>query len=380
MARPVTIIQVNNDEEKKIILSYIMTTARYDLTLFEKRIICKIFELASDELIEHLPDGLYRNADRIGAKVARWQYGRVITIPIRAILGGPDYKNYEVAKAAFKSLSLKGIEIKRGKKWSFTNIIAFPDWEEVPGMVTFTVHNRIWDAALDFSKGYRLFELQTTMRFKSTYSMRMYELMSGQKKPLSYDLEEFRKMIGVEGKYSKTNLLEQRTLDVAMKELDASSPISFRYERITTPCRGRNGEKVTGYTFHPIYNAKNEPVAIETEKKRLIAQLGIRYFLPDELLTYLTNKGFLREDIEKHKELWKDFMALNIDHLDKLSDISARSNRASNRMGYLVNAVKGMIEDYNKGRIYANDATDAEVVEENERGKEELNNSRAYHL
>ena len=35
-------------------------------------------------------------------------------------------------------------------------------------------------------RGYRKYELVTAMQFKSVYSMRMYELMSGQKRPLEF--------------------------------------------------------------------------------------------------------------------------------------------------------------------------------------------------
>ena len=48
----------------------------------------------------------------------------------------------------------------------------------------------IWRCLLDFTKGYRKYELVTAMQFKSVYSMRMYELMSGQKRPLEFTFED----------------------------------------------------------------------------------------------------------------------------------------------------------------------------------------------
>ena len=68
-------------------------------------------------------------------------------------------------------------------------------------MVTFSVFNEIWDGMLNFSKGYRKYELITAMQFNSVYSMRFYELLSGQKRPLEFTFEQLREMLGVNNKY-----------------------------------------------------------------------------------------------------------------------------------------------------------------------------------
>ncbi|MCS2799123.1 replication initiation protein [Bacteroides fragilis] len=50
--------------------------------------------------------------------------------------------------------------------------------------MVFYVYDPIWRAALDFTKGFKKYELITAMKFKSAYAMRFYELMSGQTKAL----------------------------------------------------------------------------------------------------------------------------------------------------------------------------------------------------
>ncbi|KDS44870.1 initiator Replication family protein, partial [Parabacteroides distasonis str. 3776 Po2 i] len=42
------------------------------------------------------------------------------------------------------------------------------------------------------------------MKFKSVYSMRFYELLSGQKTKLIYQLEQLKEMFKVQDKYAKT--------------------------------------------------------------------------------------------------------------------------------------------------------------------------------
>ena len=96
---------------------------------------------------------------------------------------------------------------------------------------------------LDFTKGYRKYELITAMNFNSVYAMRMYELMSGQKKPLYFSFDDLRLMFEVENKYKLSANFKARVLDVAKKkELDENSPYSFNYKR-----RERGSQSYWGY-------------------------------------------------------------------------------------------------------------------------------------
>nr|WP_314649927.1 replication initiation protein [Prevotella multiformis] len=67
------------------------------------------------------------------------------------------------------------------------------------------------------------------MQFKSVYSMRMYGLMSGQKKSLTYKFEDLKERFGVKDKYKLVGHFKTRVLDIAKKELDECSPYSFNY-------------------------------------------------------------------------------------------------------------------------------------------------------
>ena len=118
------------------------------------------------------------------------------------------------------------------------------------GVAKFRVSPNVWNIVLDFTKGYRKYELKTTLQFKSVYSMRFYELLSGQTNPLDYSLEELRKMFSLEKKFKAVADIERYVLEVAQKELDESSPYSFTWERQEVSSRGRNGKKVVGYTFY----------------------------------------------------------------------------------------------------------------------------------
>lgn len=67
-----------------------------------------------------------------------------------------------------------------------------PQFDYKRGWVRFEIQPEIYNAVLNFSKGFRKYELKTAMEFTSQYSMRFYELMSGQQTPLTYTIEDLK--------------------------------------------------------------------------------------------------------------------------------------------------------------------------------------------
>ena len=139
-------------------------------------------------------------------KITPTNFGREITMPVSDILKDEQDKHYTLAKAAFRSLSEKHIEYEDDEIWSYTPIITAPEIKKNNGSVRFYVFDNIWKCLLDFTKGFKKYELITAMKFKSAYAMRFYELMSGQTKPLFVALEGpdgLRERFYLQGKYEK---------------------------------------------------------------------------------------------------------------------------------------------------------------------------------
>lgn len=212
-----------NLPNRAVFQSYIWTCAKYDFSPYEKRIIYRLIEFAQ-RWIEgvKIKDNL--------RKIEPSDCGMNITMPVADILRDENDHNYAKAKAAFISLSKKGAEYEDDKIWFYTAIIEHPKIELGTGLATFHVYEPVWKAALDFTKGFRKYELATAMKFKSVYSMRFYELLSGQTKPLFVPLEGahgLRERFGLQDKYDRINDFKRYVLDVAKKELDEYSPYSL---------------------------------------------------------------------------------------------------------------------------------------------------------
>jgi plasmid replication initiation protein len=308
------------------IQSYIFTTAKYDFNAYEKRIMYRLVELAQDEIKGiMIRDNMH--------KIEPTLFGREITMPVADILRNEKDQNYTIAKKAFRSLAQKGVEYEDDKFWQYTAIISNPKIDKIKGSVVFTVLDDIWRCLLDFTKGYRKYELITAMQFKSVYSMRMYELMSGQKRPLEFTFEDLKQRFGVKDKYKLVGHFKTRVLDIAKKELDECSPYSFNYIEI------KEGRKVVGFKFFPTFHPdKQDPELYEREKR---SKLTARAQISREALDYLRYSfEFKAAEINKNKKTIIEGEQKIPDFIDFLSSLVGPSRTAKNRIGYVINAIK----------------------------------------
>ena len=318
MARPI-------EENKNVIQSYMLTTARYNFSVYEKRILYRLVELAQAELQGK------NFAEWIGMKVETNLFGdKDITMPVRCILANEEDNNYTKAKKAFKAMSNRTIEQTKGNVWYLDHMLERVKVNLGTGVAKFRVSPNVWNIVLDFTKGYRKYELKTTMQFKSVYSMRFYELLSGQNKPLNYSIDEIRKMFSIEKKLKKIDRLESVVFEVAQKELDENSPYSFTWEREEVASRGRNGKKVVGYTFYPKYIQKNRDPKLD--KLQLTAKVGNITgpygMLKKEVSDYLLyNMNMTKEEINANKNLFLTAQKELPNLIDELADLKERAGK-----------------------------------------------------
>ena len=318
-------------DNKNIIQSYTLTTSRYKFTAYEKRILYRIVEYAQDEIKGiMIRDNLH--------KIEHSLFGREITMPVADILKDEQDENYTIAKKAFSSLSDKFIIIDNDDIWQKTHIISNPKIKKKTGMVTFSVFNEIWDGMLNFSKGYRKYELVTAMQFNSVYSMRFYELLSGQKRPLEFTFEQLREMLCVNDKYKLVGDFKRWVLDVAKKELDESSPYSFNYIEI------KEGRKVVGFKFFPTFHPdKQDPNLFQVEMR---SKLSASAQISREAYDYFRYSfEFKAEEISKNKKTIIDGEQKIPDFIGFLSSLVGPSRIAKNRIGYVINAIKKKIKE-----------------------------------
>lgn len=313
---------------KDIMQSYIMTVAKHDFTIYEQRVLLTLVDMAQCEV---------KGLTFVGGKDCRkiehdlFDY-TTVTIPISSILASETDKNHKKAKDALVRLSQKYLIFENDEVWEKINFVLSPKIQKRKSTFTFMIEPKIWDCILDFTKGFRRFELTTAMKFQSQYSVRFYELISEQKGFLKYSIDTLKEMFQVKDKYKKINDFKKKVLDVAQKELNEKSPWTFDYELKKT------GRKITTIMLYPKYQPHNRDM--ELEKRALQKQVSPSWELKKEDLEYLKlNYKFSTKEIKQHIDLFKK-ASESIDFIGFLSKIKPRANRANNPKGYLINSIK----------------------------------------
>lgn len=314
---------------KDVIQSYLLTSARYDFDVYEKRILYRLVELCQPQIQgQKLNDRFSINPDLWG--------NRDIRVPISYLLKDEKDNNHSRIKKALERLNEKKFEYENDKKWKLIRLIEMPEIDKYSEFVGFKIHPEIYQAVLDFSKGFRKYELTTAMSFESTYAMRFYELFSEKKSPITYSIEHLKIMFKVEDKYKLTANFLNRVVKPAKKELDKSSPYSFEYKPI------KEGRKITSIRFYPVYIPKNRDVQVE--ERQLKKQISPAWTLDKMVINYLKeNYYFDSKEINNNLDLLKN----GDKHLDLmlfLSDMRSKCTDKANPKGYLINSLKKEVE------------------------------------
>lgn len=312
-------------DNKDVIQSYILTTAKYDFSVYEKRILYRLVELN-----QHLLEGRKLNKDyRIESNI----YGdKTYTIPITAFLKEGDSSNHKEVKKALEALKRKELTYEDDEIWASLTIIALPKIKKYNDTVTFTVDNMINNALMNFSKGYKKFELQTAMNFESVYAMRFYEILSNQKTPITYTIGQLKEMFQITNKYKLSADFRIYVLDAAKKELDKCSPYTFDYQM------NKVGRSFSSVTIFPKYQPKFRDT--DLEKNELQKKVSLSWDLPKEVTDYLIhNFDFTKDGIKHNLDLFKEAHE-QLDLISFLAAIKGKVRTSNNPQGYVIGAIK----------------------------------------
>lgn len=317
---------------KDVVQSYVFTTARYDFSIHEKRIMYRIIEV-----MQSYVNGLKLSYDYT-IHEDMFTYNRVFTIPIFVLANDGNYTNYEYIKRALYGLRNKTFEYEDSNHWGVYGIIEMPKIKRYSDLVEFTITPLLWNAFLNFSKGFRKYELMTAINLRSVYSMRFYELLSGKKQPITYTINDLRDMFFLGDKYQRINSFISRVIDSAKNELDSVSPYSFTYKV------NKLGRSYHSITFYPVYIPSNRDESLESQD--LSKKVSLSWDLDTNVINYLKNSfGFTSSEIKQHIDLFKRASSLIPDFIGFLSNVGPRANRVKSPKGYIINSIRSEIKN-----------------------------------
>lgn len=316
-------MKINN---KDVIQSYILTAARYDFSVHEKRVLYRLVEMGQIQIEgKKLNEGFSINKSLFG--------DYEVIMPTSAFLKDEKDNNHSIVKKALSDLRNKTLEYEDKEVWKLIGIIEKPKFFK-KGYVKFEVQPEIYEAILNFSKGFRKFELATAMSFDSVYTMRFYELLSGKNEPITYTIEDLKIMFKVHEKYKLVADFMRRIVIPSKKELDEKAPFSFEYKQEKV----KGSKKVYALTFYPYKIAANRDETLE--KKELQSKISLRWVIDRIYVDYLKqNYLFTNVEIRRNQETFKK-AAVQLNFLDFLERKRREAQKAKNPKGWIINAIK----------------------------------------
>lgn len=312
-------------KNRDVVLSYIMTMAKYNFNIYEKRIYYRIVES-----LQFLIEGKKLKDKYIIDKTLFKDY--IFTMPISGLLLNEKDKHHSRIKTALKRLNDKKFIYEDDRVWKPIRLVQKPQINKYDETIKFELQEEIVQPFLDFSKGFKKFELETAMSFGSIYAMRFYELFSGQKNPIAYKITDLKIMFQIENKYDRINDFFKKVIIPAQSELTKKSPYSFKYKKIKT------GRKVTSIKFIPYYIPENRDQNIE--RKSLQKQVSPSWDLDKMVVDYLKqNFNFETKEIQNNIELLK-LADEKFDLMIVLSELKPRIENVKNIQGYVIGTLK----------------------------------------
>lgn len=315
---------------REVVQSYIATTAMYDFNVYEKRVLYNLVKLAQSQIEGvRLAENLYR-IDHEYAEFVR------IELPISDFLPDAEDKHHARVKEALQSLHQKTFKYRDAEVWECFSIIANPKIELRSSKVSFIVNSRVWDVLLDFSRGFSRYDLEVAFTLESPYSMRFYEMMSGQTSPITFHIDDLRKEFRLEDKYTYTKDFLRRVVDSAKSELDRKSPVTFTY----TPLK--DGRKYTKIILFPVRQPHLEtPQAMF---RSAVRRYGNAAALSRDEYRCLREIGFTDNGINNNLALFMSCRkAMDLPY--ELALIQGKSRTKKNPCGWCIRTLKGKLSD-----------------------------------
>ena len=318
---------------RNVIQSYIFSAMRARLNIYQMRIIYRLVDFAQAEI-----DGMLirDNMTRITHNLRHID----LTMSVKSVMPDKD-KHYEKVKSALKAMMSTLVEFynPQSKTWQGTPVIYNVKWEQGSGMITMSVADFVWDAMLNFSYGFRKFELLTAMAMPSANSMRMYCLISGQSRPLEYKIETLKQMFGVADKYSNNSDFIKRILGKCKQELDKVSPWTFNY------APKKEGRAFTSVILFPIEQPNRKDVRLA--RQALLAQVPSS-MLFSEVYKYMRySMGFEPKEISNNKQLIEDATKELPDMMLFLSTLQGRRRDNEGNMkgkGWVIASIRSELQ------------------------------------
>ncbi|OKO92100.1 MULTISPECIES: replication initiation protein [Geobacillus] len=220
------------------------------------------------------------------------------------LLGYRGSPKYTELREITKNLMRKVLEIREGQKLKQMSWVSYVEYDAHSGYVSLAFDPRLKPYLLQLKREFTTYRLKNVMELKSSYSIRMYELLKRWQYmgEVVIQLDDLRMMVGVGDKYSEYHNFKKRVLTPANKEISEKTDITFVYKEI------REKRKVVALRFQ-IKEKVIEPVAIEEKKDVAVDNQYLQFLAVVQAYDrYITEKQFIKIAVLAQKAFGDNWM------------------------------------------------------------------------
>lgn len=369
MAEVTDVTVVDKGSTGSLVESWIFATSGRDFSIYSERLILRVVQMAQQQLL-----GVsFKDGTAIGQVTIGPLGDATLQIPIRSLMGEDTAQsNYSKARKAVMELMSAPYFVERPKmsrgnpvldeegrpvyEFRGRQILNSVDLNVTPGAAVIVVNRDTWEAILNFSKGFRKYELDIALKLKLTSSLRIYKLLSNQEAPITFSIEQLRALwkmderdpkTGEYLRYRNTSDFIRRNIAPAKEELDRKSPWTFewvenraRFNELNAP--GKKGSKsITSITFFPKHR-----ISMESVPKVLRIASSALDELGRENYDLLVNKfEFSPKGLKNNIELFYLVRKSGMDLGAFLNVIAPNALRKDNPQGYVINAIRQFLTE-----------------------------------
>lgn len=324
-----------------VLQSYKLTTIRDKFGLHAQRLIVNI---ASQ--MQYRIEGM-KFSDLRTMRISRPQ--REFVVNIRDLMTEGDNKNTALVKKILDEtikayISYDRINAEGKKEWVRTTFFEEMFWTHGKSEINVLITESMWKIFAEFSKGFRKYELECAMKLKSTYSLRLYQLISNVDIPIEYKIEELKFMFGMDvNKYTRTYNFIQKVIEPAKAELDEKAPYTFTYKLLEEDNNRKGRSKIDRILFFPKKNRKYE---VDNSGDADLIHRYSNGMISRNMKDILLHKYMFTEtEIKNNIELF--FKAENnIDNcLDLLTDKAPTALRKKNPKGWIIQTLRAELDN-----------------------------------
>lgn len=327
--------------------SYIFSTAKYSFNVYEKRILYRMIEFEQRMVNQESLDK--------AVKVDTNLWGdKKYTVPMSIFLSADDddetkegrSKNNKRFLDAFTALQDKKVVYEDDEVYGRVGVISQFEFKKRDRFISWKADNKIVEMIMDFSKGWRAYELKIAFNLQSAYAMRFYELLGNKTSKIVYTMSDFLKIFELENKYlqksGKPNFsrIESQVLKKAQSELDKCSPYTFNYEI---------SKDKSIIKIFPVFQSQYSNVKYERDNK--IAEKNLLLVLSErEIEVFINEFGFTEQGLKNNFSLLEDCrntLGQNYSFfLFQQVRLALKKNPPAKKTAYVVGAIRNMLNDF----------------------------------